>query len=349
MRGPRRSTNPTNPVVCLGETMAVLTPRQPGVIAEGQHFAISAGGAESNVACYLAALGIPSAWLGRVGDDGLGQMVVTALEHAGVITDGATVDSSRRTGLYVKERTQDGTMPRYYRTGSAGSAMGPGDLAHALVKQAPVAHCSGITSALSPSCLALMRQLVRSPRSKRWVSFDVNWRPGIWASAQAGRDITAELARSADLVFVGRDESAALWDIDDPLVIYHFLGSPQVLVVKDAANGATLVTGEISTWEPAPRVDVVEPVGAGDAFAAGTIAGLLAGLDASAVLRLGHAVAATALATTADVGDLQTVKALRGRLETQQSTVSYHRSVSTGIEAPGEPPREAEAHQARST
>lgn len=289
-------------------------------MAEGHDFVVSAGGAESNVARYLAALGIPSAWLGRVGDDGLGHMVVGALEQAGVTTDAVAVDSTRRTGLYVKERTPAGTTARYYRSGSAASAMGPDDLNHALVRQAPVVHCSGITSALSPSCLALMRHLVGSPRSERWVSFDANWRPSIWASPQTGRDITAELARSADLVFVGRDEAAALWDIDDPLQIYRFLDAPQVLVVKDAANGATLITEDRTIWEPAPTVEVVEPVGAGDAFAAGTIAGLLAGLDASAVLKLGHAVAATALATTADVGDMQTVKSLYSFLRTNQNT-----------------------------
>jgi 2-dehydro-3-deoxygluconokinase len=166
-----------------------------------------------------------------------------------------------------------------------------------------VLHLSGITAALSPSCHALMDHLTRAPRGETVVSFDANWRPALWPDGD-GPEVTARLARRSDLVFVGRDEAAAMWGVDDPAEVAALLEHPPALVVKDAEHGATLLSGEQTTWVPSLRVDVVEPVGAGDAFAAGFIAGTLARLPDQRRLRLGHAVAASALSTPHDLGTL---------------------------------------------
>ena len=268
------------------------------------------------MAFYLAALGIPTAWISRVGDDAFGRMILDSVRESGVLTDTVVVDPTRPTGLYFKESHDDRTAPRYYRRGSAASAMGPEDLGSGLIQGAPLVHCTGITAALSRSCLDMMRQLVSQGETSRLLSFDANWRPGLWPSDDTGPDITAELARRADLVFVGLDEAAALWGLDDPFAIAEFLDFPDLLVIKDAANGATLLAGERKTWEPAPSVTVTEPVGAGDAFAAGFIAAVVSGLEGGAALQLGHAVAATALVTCRDVGRLEDVSALRHFLTT---------------------------------
>ena len=83
------------------------------------------GGAESNVACHLAVLGLRSAWVSAVGDDAFGRAVVSAVESFGVDVSGVVVDPARPTGLYVKESDASGSPVRYYRRGSAASGMGP--------------------------------------------------------------------------------------------------------------------------------------------------------------------------------------------------------------------------------
>jgi 2-dehydro-3-deoxygluconokinase len=78
-----------------------------------------------------------------------------------------------------------------------------------------------------------------------------------------------------------------------------------VLVVKDGAVGATSFHPAGTTFEPAPPVDVIEPVGAGDAYAAGYLAGLLQDLPEPDRLRLGHRLAGAALRVTGDVAHLE--------------------------------------------
>jgi 2-dehydro-3-deoxygluconokinase len=177
------------------------------------------------------------------------------------------VDPARPTGLYIKESDASGSPVRYYRRGSAASGMGPEFLDGLPLDGVRIVHVSGITPALSDSCLALMRALHDMPRS--WtLSFDLNWRPRLWTDR-------------------------------DPAV----LPEPATLVVKQGAEGAVLVDGTSApVRQPALKVDVVEPVGAGDAFAAGFLYGTLAGWPAEQRLRSGHLRAASALLTHHDVG-----------------------------------------------
>nr|WP_275942222.1 sugar kinase [Streptomyces spiramenti] len=288
----------------MGETMAVLTASGPGPLHAGDTLNLRTGGAESNVAASLAGLGHRTAWLGRVGDDPFGRRVLADLTARGVSTDAVETDPARPTGLYVKEPAPGGTRPHYYRAGSAASALGPAPPAPELLGAARVLHLTGITAALSDSCLRLLRALlVDRAVTGPLLSFDVNHRAALWQrDRERAADTLLALARAADLVLVGRDEAEALWGTACPEDIRRLLAAVPRVVVKDAEIGATSFTPEAgTTFVPAPRVDVVEPVGAGDAFAAGYLAGLLEDRPEEARLRLGHLAARAALTTTDDV------------------------------------------------
>ncbi len=283
-------------VLCLGEAMALFVPAEEGPAQDVRAWTRTVGGAESNVACHLAGLGLRAAWVSAVGDDPFGRAVVGFVAGHGVDVSRVVVDPDRPTGVYFK--TSGGV--RYYRRGSAAAALGPGLLAGLPLTGVAAVHTSGITPALSDSCLALMRALLTAPR-RFLLSFDVNWRPAVWA----GRDpaLLRELAALADLVLVGADEAHALWGTEEPAAIREILPEPPALVVKQAERGATLIEGDRpAVFQPALRVDVVEPVGAGDAFAAGYLAALLAGEPPVRRLRAGHLRAASALRTRDDVG-----------------------------------------------
>ena len=284
-------------VLCLGETMALFVPAEPGPPDEVVTWTRTVGGAESNVASHLAVLGLRSAWVSAVGDDAFGRAVVSTVASFGVDTSGVTVDPARPTGLYVKESDASGSPVRYYRRGSAAAGMGPEVLA--TLPRAKVVHTSGITPALSDSCLALMRELAAAPRDAT-LSFDLNWRPRLWDDRDPA--VLRDLAAAADVVFVGADEAALVWGVDSPAELRAFLPEPPTLVVKQGADGATLFEGTTRLYEPALKVDVVEPVGAGDAFAAGFLYATLSGWPPRQRLRAGHLRAASSLLTHHDVG-----------------------------------------------
>ncbi|MEU4807448.1 sugar kinase [Actinosynnema sp. NPDC023587] len=290
----------TGGVVCLGETMVVLVPAESGPVRGVRTWTRAIGGAESNVAIHLARLGLRSRWVGAVGDDAFGGAVLDFVRGAGVDVSGVRVDPTRPTGLYVKEADAAGSPVRYYRRGSAASALGRDALDRLDLDGVRLLHLSGITAALSDSCLDLVREALSRPR-RHLVSFDLNWRPALWSDRDPS--VLLDLADAADIVLTGADEAEAVWGTGDPAKLRALLPAPRTIVVKQGDQGATLVEDDVSTYQRALKVDVVEPVGAGDGFAAGYLAAHLAGLEPARRLRAGHLQAAAALLTSEDVGE----------------------------------------------
>src|SRR2546423_375815 len=199
--------------LCLGESMALFVPGEDGPADQVRTWIRTVGGAESNVACHLAGLGVRAGWISAVGDDALGRAVVTAVAAAGVDVSRVVVDPSRPTGLYLKEIGPPATV-RYYRGGSAASCLGPELLSTVDLDGVRLVHTSGITPALSASCAAMMRALFALPRRTHRLSFDLNWRPALWTGRDAS--ILRELADAADIVLLGADEAEAAWGTGAP-------------------------------------------------------------------------------------------------------------------------------------
>jgi 2-dehydro-3-deoxygluconokinase len=292
--------------------MAMLTPVQAVPLHQATELHCGIGGAESNVAMGLAAMGLDSHWVGRVGRDGFGTRILNELSEHGVGVTGVEVDPALPTGLYVKVPAQEsdpdgGSSVLYYRQGSAASAMGPGTLANPLVagllESAALIHLSGITAALSPECLKLIEAVLTAPRNGRTVSFDVNWRAALWAGRD--RSVLRRMANLADVVLVGKDEAEHAFGTTDEAELRRLLPDPEVLVIKNESISAIALNRDGSREEvPALSVDVVEPVGAGDSFAAGYLSGMLFGLGQKASLRRGHVAAACTLTVHGDRGPL---------------------------------------------
>ncbi|MFI5752664.1 sugar kinase [Streptomyces sp. NPDC051644] len=295
------------PVTCIGETMAALVPDPVAPLDGADLLRVRIAGAESNVAMYLADHGVPARWVSALGDDPFGRRIRDEVAASGVDISGVRTDPHRPTGLLVKNPGPGGTRVHYYRRGSAASALDPSLLDDEAVRTAGLIHLSGITPALSPDCLALVTALLRpTPGTRpRPISFDVNHRPALWSDGTAAA-VLHGFANRADITFVGLDEAQTLWGsgLAEAADVRSLLPGPRILVVKDGGRAATAFESARVHTVPAPKVEVVEPVGAGDAFAAGFPAGLLRGEDTVRALRLGHLTAGAALRVTGDHGPL---------------------------------------------
>ncbi|MFJ8474593.1 sugar kinase [Kitasatospora sp. NPDC094011] len=347
--GPTRPGPPPT-AVCVGESMAVLLPDRPGPLEAVENFRLSVGGAESNVAGALAALGVPTAWLSRVGDDGFGRRLLAEVAARGVDVSGVTVDPHRPTGLYLKEvggatghRHDLGpgrSRLHYHRRGSAAAALSPALLADPaaarLLAGARLLHLSGITAALSDGCLELLRALLADRRPGRLVSFDLNWRPALWRDRDPG--VLPPLLDAADLLLLGADEAEAAFGTGEPAELRRRFPSPATVVVKDAARVVTALGRDgTAVAEPALTVDVVEATGAGDAFAAGYLAGTLHGLDQRRRLRLGHLGAACALTAPGDQAELPPAPVVAALLDASPADWAATRVTARGITSPALP------------
>ena len=293
-------------VLCVGETMVMVTPAQGESLTAGTLCLLHPGGAESNVAAHMAALGHSSAWAGYLGDDALGELIRAELKESRVDTSLVELIPGAQTGVYFKDPGTRGTAIHYYRAGSAASRMGPEYLSQWARVEAKVLHLSGITPALSTNCSELLKELILGRAlGKAVISFDVNHRIPLWGARDAPTELL-ELAQGSDIVFVGRDEAEALWGVRTAEEIRALIDRPSSLVVKDGDIEAVSFTPEGVTRVSALPVEVIEPVGAGDAFAAGWLSGMLRGLDPQSRLRLGHIVAAKVLLSPTDSASLPT-------------------------------------------
>ncbi|MFD7158187.1 sugar kinase [Kribbella sp. NPDC059898] len=290
---------PETAAICLGEAMIMLA-GGAGPLADVEVFRRSVGGAECNVAGGLAALGVPTGWISRLGDDGFGQHVLRDLAARGVEVGGVELDPVRPTALYVKESDGGRSLMHYYRTGSAAAAMQPAFLDRPDVRerlqQAKLVHTTGITAAISAGSSDMLERLATEPR-EFLLSVDLNWRPVLWRERDP--EPLWRLLRAADIVLIGADEAEVFAGTGDAEELYERLGA-RTLVVKDDSNMAILLEPSGRTEVPALSVEVVETVGAGDAFAAGFLAGTLQGLTAVQRLRLGHLTAAAVLTRPED-------------------------------------------------
>ena len=295
-----RTTPTAGPIprlITIGETMMMLTPEHAEPLATAAKLSLHPGGAESNVASHAAQLGVSSAWVSVLGDDVLGHRIRTSIELHGVDVQWATNDPDATTGVYFKD---PGHGVLYYRRDSAASRMSPSTVASLPLEQAEIVHLSGITPALSPSCADLVEAVFeRVAASEALLSFDVNYRPSLWPSGAAAPTLLA-LANRADIVFVGLDEAQSLWGCLTPEEVHAILPDAGRLIVKDGDVGATEFSAGTRVFEQAIPTEVIEAVGAGDAFAAGYLSAALRGDPTAVRLRAGHERARLVLLSTSD-------------------------------------------------
>jgi 2-dehydro-3-deoxygluconokinase len=285
-------------VLTIGAPIVAALPVEPVEIGAGVTMRWAVGGAELNVAVGLRRLGIEVEYVGRVGDDPLGAMVADRLRLEGIGDAGLVTDPHRATDMYVREWLPDGVRRLvYYRTGTAGAALEPADLP-GWGEPPALVHLTGITAALGHSAAAAVDEVVRRSQAANVpVAFDPNHRPRLW-SEDVARPVLLRLAASAELLLLSEEDAEVMFpgaDDDEVIDSGHRLGC-RIVVLTCGSRGAIASDGNTRVAVPAEPVrDAVDPVGAGDGFDAGFIAGHLRGLSLVDCGRLGARVGARAV------------------------------------------------------
>lgn len=290
-------------LVTLGEAMAVLAATRPGPLAPGAELRLAFAGAEATVAIGVSRLGHHACWIGRVGADSAGTMILDGLRGESVDVTRARVDDTAPTGLMLRERrTPDHTRVTYYRRGLAGSRLSADDIDPELITRARVLHVTGITPALGAAPRAAVRRAVDLARTAGvTVSLDLNHRALLWSREEATAELS-DLVTRADIVFAGADEAALVVPEAGPATMARALLAlgPREAVLKLGARGALAVTADEEAVQDILPVTVADPIGAGDAFVAGYLAGLLDGSPLAGRLQLAATCGAFAVASPGD-------------------------------------------------
>ena len=312
-------------VVTVGETMAALAPGEVGSLKYINNFAKYIAGAESNVAIGIKRLGFKSGFISKLGKDPLGDYVEFFVRGEGVDVSQVKRDDEHRTGLLIKEmHTTKEPKVFYYRENSAASHLSPDDIDEDYIKKARHMHLTGITPALSDSAQnAFFRALNYAKQNGLRISFDPNLRLKLWPSVEEMKKVMLNIIPQVDVLLPGVEEGEILLGLDDPEDIikgfYGMMEEGSLVVLKLGSEGALYYQGDqIVHVEPYKVDNIVDLIGAGDAFAAGLITSLLREMSIKKAVELANLVGALCITVKGDIEGLPTweqVEVYQGKKE----------------------------------
>lgn len=295
-------------VLTFGEVMGTV--RVGGKVGVSSDVSLSIAGSEGNVAIGLSRLGHFVRWAGCLGGDAVGDLVVRTLAAEQVDVTHVSRNDSRASGILVSQvSAYGGAKVDYHRHASAGSRITSELVLGAFGSETRILHVTGITPALSSDAADAMREAMTYARERSIiVSFDVNYRSRLW-SVQRARETLSPLLEFCDIVIGGVEEILMLvpqeaeWRTGAEAL--GALGVGEV-VVKLGADGAAALVDEQWYESGAVPVPVRDPIGAGDAFVAGYLSGIMDGLPVAGRLHRGNLVGACAVASYGDWEGLPT-------------------------------------------
>jgi 2-dehydro-3-deoxygluconokinase len=303
-------------LVTFGEAMVRLTPHDFHRLEQARTFDVHVGGGELNVAVAAARLGIASRWVSRLPENALGRMIANRAREQGVDLH---IDwtPGGRAGLYFAEL---GAAPRassvlYDRAASAISEIRPGTMDWASVLTGVRwFHVSGITPALGDSVAEVtLEALVAAKRAGITVSYDLNYRSKLWSGEKA-RAVQEPLMEYVDILITTEEDARVVFGIGARETYEHLNAEPYddvaktlqkkfdldavavtlrdtPLVLLNRWSAVVSAAGEIHR-APQYEVEVVDRIGAGDAFSAGLIVSRLENRDWDFAVRFATAASA---------------------------------------------------------
>jgi 2-dehydro-3-deoxygluconokinase len=265
-------------LVTFGETMVAHNAGYAGPYREDGEYLKDCAGTESNVATDLNKLGladVETVWVSRLGDDEAGNFILREL--AGRTRVFAPKHAGQYSGLAYLNHHEDGEpIKAYRRKGSAASRLTFEEVRPHL-DECDVLHVTGITPALSEICRATIFEALRYAASVGLpVSFDLNYREQLWDPHDA-RPVFEEMAKLSSIFKLGYDEAETVWGKGWSAEEYarYFQGlNGGLLVVTLGPDGALAFDGSTVTADGGSDIQVIDPVGAGDAFVAGFLGGI---------------------------------------------------------------------------
>jgi len=291
-------------LVGIGEVMLRLSIPSPARIETARQLDVQVGGAEANVAAACARLGLRTAWVSALPANAWGERIRRELTGHGVDCAHVRMLDDARVGVYFLEF---GAAPRpirvlYDRRDSAFARLTPEAIDWEPVRRARLVHVTGITPALGSGPRRIVEQALREGAA---VSFDLNYRSALWAPREAQAFVESALP-AVRHVFMGEAEARTVLGLSGaPEAILEVLGrlAPKATVALLQGQAGSTVLADGRLWRPSRThtVQVVDPVGAGDAYVAGFLWATLNGRGPQDAVDAGAAVAALKCSTWGDV------------------------------------------------
>ncbi|MFH8977057.1 5-dehydro-2-deoxygluconokinase [Streptomyces sp. NPDC017890] len=284
-------------LITMGRIGVDLYPLQTGVpLAEVETFGKFLGGSAANVAVAAARLGRASAVVTRTGDDPFGGYLHRALKEFGVDDRWVTPVAAYPTPVTFCEIFPPDDFPLYFyrRPKAPDLEIRPEELDLDAIRAAAVFWITGTGLSEEPSRTATLAALAHRAKSGTTV-FDLDWRPMFWTDPDQARPYYGEALRHATVAVGNLDECEIATGVREPHACAEALlaAGVELAVVKQGPDGVLAVHRDGRTAEVEPvLVEVVNGLGAGDAFGGSLCHGLLSGWELERTMRYANAAGA---------------------------------------------------------
>ena len=327
--GIRRSEGPVE-IVCLGSAMVDFIGVEPSnTLGASETFKRAPGGATLNVAGTAARLGRTAAVVARVGMDAFGHYYRTQLGSLGVRDD--WLQSDPRAPTTVAFYARQGTPRDVLMVRGADSRVELDEPARALIDGAAALHVTSFALTMEPLRAATVEAVERAHRAGRVVSFDPNFRTRNWPEGAIFMPLLQQLLPLTTVIKPSLSDAEAIWGAGlspgEYIEQFHLHGARHVLLTL-GREGVLISDGNSVQRLPTVPLDVVEAVGAGDAFTAGALAALVDGHSLVTAARVGMLVSGYKLRSPNYTGPLPRWATLLEQVRAQNETALPRRAAT---------------------
>lgn len=311
-------------VISYGEVMLRFTPERYRTFLNSNTWNVEVGGTEANVLISLSLLGLRTEFISFFPDNFLGFKALGELKKYGVGVERVKLVSEGRMGIYFVElhHRSKGIRVLYDRKNSSFSfgILSDSDLEY--IRKARLIHLTGVTPSLSDICKNNVIKICTSKKDSQKLSFDINYRKKLWSEKECKRFLDIILP-FVDILFIKKEDYNLLFEEENNeerilSKLQKLYGKEKIYILTQGEEGCSILFKDEYIVQPAYNTDVVDRIGAGDAFVAGFLYGYLSGKSLQDSAKYGSILASVKMSVFGDFPALDT-STLQSLLETDNN------------------------------
>lgn len=238
----------------------------------------NAGGAPGNFLAALNKYGAKTAFLGKVGNDTFGNLLLNTLSNAGIETKCIIKDDNVFTTLAFVTFTPDGDrMFSFARKPGADTCFNKNEIDFSLIDEAKIFHFGTLSLTDEPVCSATIEAVNYAKDKGKLITFDPNLRLPLWKNEEEAKEQIIWGLKQADIVKISDNEVEFLWDCDEKTGAQKLLNEFDVklAMVTLGPKGCYLANKNHNTYMTCPKVKPIDTTGAGDIFGGSAVSQIL--------------------------------------------------------------------------
>ncbi|MCL2054685.1 MAG: carbohydrate kinase [Oscillospiraceae bacterium] len=227
------------------------------------------GGAPANVAVMASRLRVPSGFIGKLGKDMFGNYLKDTLKAEKVNTEGLIMDKAFSTTLaFVRKSDEEEREFIFYRKNGADTNLNYNEIKLKLIDNCKILHFGALMLTAEPSKSAVINAVEYAKQQGKIISYDPNWREGLWKSRNEAVQAMRSVLRYVDIIKVSELELQIITESGNliPSIAKLLNSGVKIVLITQGAKGCIAATKSGIERLPTYKVETIDTLGSGDSF-----------------------------------------------------------------------------------